>query len=82
MEFYNTRVLIYANDEIVGYTNTLTEADHLCINNPKYSWDYQPKNVKLDYTTKLNKYCNICMDYTENNKIYYTKYRQFTRYDD
>ena len=58
MEFYNTRVLIYYKDIIVGFTNTLKEADDLCIINPKYSWDYPPKNKKIDYTKykQLNVY--------------------------
>jgi hypothetical protein len=46
MIFYNTRVLIYENDIIVGYTNTLMEADDLCIINPKYSWEFPHKNKK------------------------------------
>ena len=49
MDYYNTRTLIYENNKIVGYTNTVKEADDLCIKNPKYSWDFPPKNKKINY---------------------------------
>ena len=49
MGYFDTPVLIYIKDTIVGYVTTLKEAINICIIYPKYKWDFPPKTTDIDY---------------------------------
>ena len=42
---YNSWVIIYENDKIIGYTPTMNEAEEICKKNNDYFWEFA-KNVE------------------------------------
>lgn len=43
---YQTWVLIYKNDKIIGYVHTYREAEDYCKKNYDYSWEYAKMVIK------------------------------------
>ena len=43
---YNNWYVLYKNNKIIGYVDSLNEADKICQEIPEYSWDYGLRILK------------------------------------